>query len=90
IDLYLPGQDTQYFEIFGFSLAKSRYDIHTLKQDDLFELAYSTIEAVKTTHSVDNVGSIITSSATIFTHLVDGVIPRKRTIDRLKYSNSIS
>ena len=84
IDLYLPEQDTDYFENLGFSWAKSRYNIHSIKPGDIIKLPDVMIEVVKTTHSVDSVGYIITTPNKTIAYLVDGVIPPKRTINRLK------
>ncbi|GAG68056.1 unnamed protein product, partial [marine sediment metagenome] len=84
IDLYLPTQDTKYFESLGFSWAKSRYNIHPIKPGDIIKLPDIMIEVVKTTHSIDSVGYIITTPNKTFAYLVDGVIPPERTIKRLK------
>ncbi|MHA2008846.1 MAG: MBL fold metallo-hydrolase [Promethearchaeota archaeon] len=87
IDLYLPEQDTKYFENIGFSWAKYRYDLHPIKPGDVIKLPDILVEVVRTTHSVDSVGYIVTSPNKIFAYLVDGVIPPEKTIDRLKEFN---
>ena len=84
IDLYLPQQDVKYFETIGFSWTKFRYNIHPIKPGDIIELHDATLEVVKTTHSIDSVGYIITTPNKTLAYLVDGVIPPEKTIDRLK------
>ncbi|MFX0030594.1 MAG: MBL fold metallo-hydrolase, partial [Candidatus Hermodarchaeota archaeon] len=84
MDLYLPEEFTQYFENVGFSWAKNRYNLHPLKPGDIIKIPGVTLEVVKTTHSVGSVGYIISTYNTTFAYLVDGVIPPKRTINRLK------
>ncbi|MFX1457606.1 MAG: MBL fold metallo-hydrolase [Promethearchaeota archaeon] len=84
LDLYLPKQDLIYFESPGFSWAKFRYNIHPRNSGDIIKIPDLDIEVVKTTHSPDSVGYIITTSKKRFGYLVDGVIPPERTINRLK------
>ena len=84
MDLYLPEQFIQYFENIGFSWAKNRYDLHPLKPRDIIKIPDATLEVVKTTHSIGSVGYIISTTNTTFAYLVDGVIPPKMTINRLK------
>jgi len=84
IDLYLPIQDMDYFENIGFSFTKYRYNIHPIMPGDVIELPDFMFEVVKTTHSVDSVGYIIKTPQKTFAYLVDGIIPPKKTIDRLK------
>ena len=73
-----------YFENTGFSWTKFRYNIHPIKPGDVIELHDVTYEVVKTNHSVDSVGYIITTPNKTIAYLVDGVIPPEKTIDRLK------
>ena len=84
IDLYLPKQDLKYFENIGFAWTKFRYNLHPLEPGNFIKLPDVIIEVVKTTHSIDSVGYIITTPNKTFTYLVDGVIPPERTINRLK------
>ncbi|MFX0005831.1 MAG: MBL fold metallo-hydrolase [Promethearchaeota archaeon] len=84
IDLYLPEQYLKYFEKSGFSWAKHQYKIHPLKPGDIIKIPDVTVEVVETIHSVGSVGYIISTPNTTFAYLVDGVIPPKRTINRLK------
>lgn len=84
IDLYLPEQDVSYFNTICFSWAKSRYNLHPIKPGNVIKLPDVSIEVVKTTHSIDSVGYIITTSFNKFAYLVDGIIPPATTIDRLK------
>jgi len=87
IDLYLPEQYIKYFKNIGFSWAEHRYNLHPLKPGDIIRIPDVSLEVVKTTHSPDSVGYIITTPNTTFAYLVDGVIPPKKTIDRLKEIN---
>ncbi|MHA2269371.1 MAG: MBL fold metallo-hydrolase [Promethearchaeota archaeon] len=86
IDLYLPSQDVGYFDR-DFSWAKSRFKIHPLNPGDFIELPDATFEVVKTTHSIDSVGYIITTPRKTIAYLVDGIIPPTATIERLKEIN---
>lgn len=83
IDLYLPKQDVNYFENIGFSWTKFRYNIHPIKPGDTIELPDATFEVVKTNHSVDSVGYIITTPNKSIAYLVDGEIPPEETLIRL-------
>jgi phosphoribosyl 1,2-cyclic phosphodiesterase len=58
--------------------------LHPLVAGDVITLPDVTIEVVKTTHTIDSVGYIISSSKSIFGYLVDGVVPPEETINRLK------
>lgn len=84
IDLYLPEEDLKYFENIGFSWTKGGYNLHPLNPGDIIKLTDVVIEVVKTTHSVDSVGYIITSPNLKFGYLVDGIIPPEITVNRLK------
>ncbi len=84
IELYLPEQDVNYFDNISFSWAKFRYNLHPIKPEDVIKLPDVVIEVVKTTHSVDSVGYIITTPNKTFAYLVDSVVPPENTIDRLK------
>ncbi|MFX1567729.1 MAG: MBL fold metallo-hydrolase [Promethearchaeota archaeon] len=87
IDLYLPKQDIKYFENIGFSWAKERYNIHPIIPRDVIKLPDFVLEVVKTNHTADSVGYIIKTPQKTFAYLVDGIIPPKNTIDRLKENN---
>jgi phosphoribosyl 1,2-cyclic phosphate phosphodiesterase len=83
IDLYLPLQDIGYFDR-DFSWGKTRFNLHPLEHGDIIELSDATVEVVKTTHSVDSLGYIITTPNRTLGYLVDGIIPPDKTIRRLK------
>jgi phosphoribosyl 1,2-cyclic phosphate phosphodiesterase len=83
IDLYLPEQDIGFFDR-DFAWAKSRFNLHPVTPGDVIDLPDATFEIVKTTHSVDSVGYIISSPNTTFSYLVDGVIPPEETLKHLK------
>ncbi|MFX1277888.1 MAG: MBL fold metallo-hydrolase [Promethearchaeota archaeon] len=83
IDLYLPSQDMGYFDR-DFSWGKPQFNLHPLDPGDIIKLPDANFEVVKTTHSVDSLGYIITTPNKTFAYLVDGVIPPKMTINRLK------
>ena len=83
IDLYLPEQDLGYFER-DFAWAKYRFNLHPVTPGDIIELPDASFEVVKTTHTIDSVGYIISSPNSTYAYLVDGVIPPKETINRLK------
>ncbi|MFX1344801.1 MAG: MBL fold metallo-hydrolase [Promethearchaeota archaeon] len=83
IDLYLPALDVGYFDR-DFAWARSRFNLHPLKHGTFIELPDATFEVVKTTHSVDSVGYIITTPRKRFAYLGDGIIPPEKTIKRLK------
>lgn len=84
IDLYLPKQDVDYLENKGFAWAKHRYNIHPIMPGDVIKLPDVVFEVVKTNHSADSVGYIITTSQKTFAYLVDGITPPETTLDRLK------
>jgi len=87
IDLYLSQQYIKNFENIGFSWAKHRYKLHPIKPGEIIRILEASIEVVRTTHSPYSVGYIITTPNTAFAYLVDGVIPPKKTINRLKDKN---
>jgi L-ascorbate metabolism protein UlaG (beta-lactamase superfamily) len=66
-----------------FSWGKPQFNLHPLDPGDFIKLPDANFEVVKTTHSVDSLGYIITTPNKTFAYLVDGIVPPEKTIKRL-------
>ena len=82
IDFYIPKQEMFHFDQ-ELSYMKGKVSIHGILPGDNLELPDASWEIVKTTHTDDSVGFIVESSKR-FAYLVDGIVPPRKTLKRLK------
>jgi|GEM_PF-465212 len=82
IEIYIPHQVAFHFDQ-ELSYMKRHVNVHPISAGDTFELLDGLWEVVKTTHTEESVGFVVSSSRK-FAYLVDGVEPPPETIDRLK------
>ncbi|MFX0008928.1 MAG: MBL fold metallo-hydrolase [Candidatus Hermodarchaeota archaeon] len=83
IDLYLPLQDMRYLNTGDFAWAKSCYKLLPIIPGNIIKLPDITLEVVKTNHTEESVGYIVSTFNKKFAYLVDSVVPPKATINRL-------
>jgi len=86
MDLYLPQQDLGYFER-DFAWMKPRFILHPLVPGDIIDLPGVKMEIIKTTHTLDSIGYIISAASKKFAYLGDGIIPPEDTVIKLKNNN---
>ncbi|UCG36790.1 MAG: MBL fold metallo-hydrolase [Candidatus Bathyarchaeota archaeon] len=82
IETYLPCQLTYHFDQ-ELEWMQDRVSLHPIKPGDKFRLPDATWEVVKTTHTDHSVGFIVESTRK-FAYLVDGVVPPRQTVERLR------
>lgn len=82
IDIYLPSEVAFHFDQ-ELAYMKKSFNVHPVKVGDRIELPDARWEVVKTTHTDNSIGYIITSSKR-FAYLVDSVVPPADTVKRLE------
>jgi len=82
IEVYLPRQVAFHFDK-ELSYMKGRVNVHGIFPSDILDLPDASWEVVKTKHNDHSVGFIVESSRR-FAYLVDGVVPPRKTLERLK------
>ena len=81
IDVYIPHQVAFHFDQ-ELSYLRRHVNVHGISPGDVIELPDATWEVVKTTHTEESVGFIVSSSRR-FAYLVDGIAPPDKTLERL-------
>lgn len=71
-----------YFER-DFAWIGERFNLNPISPGEIIDLPDATFEVVKTNHTPDSVGFIITNTRRSFAYLVDGIIPPEQTIKRI-------
>jgi phosphoribosyl 1,2-cyclic phosphate phosphodiesterase len=82
IEIYIPHQVAFHFDQ-ELSYMKKQVNVHPISPGDVIDLPDGRWEVVKTTHTDESVGFVVTSSGK-FAYLVDGIEPPAETIGRLK------